>query len=189
MSARTPGGRSGAALDLRRVFRDLPQPVVVVTGRTSSGSPVGMTVSSLTSASLAPPLVAFFPAVTSRAWTAVRERGSFAINVLGHEHTELATQFAGPGDRFAGVRTTSTEGGPPVLTDALAFLLCDVYQEHPAGDHILVLGHVRAVETHRGGRGLDTQSLRAGRTRRRGCAGRPVPVGDGQEGGARIEAT
>src|SRR5689334_12536888 len=90
--------------DLRLVFRHLPQPVAVVTGLSPLGEPVGMTVSSLTSVSLAPPLVLFCPAVTSKAWEAARERGSFAVNILGHQHAELAVRFAGPGDRFAGVR-------------------------------------------------------------------------------------
>lgn len=166
MSAPTAPDRSGTVLDLRQVFRDLPQPVVVVSGLDRSGTPVGMTVSSLTTASLAPPMVAFCPAVTSRAWAAVRERGSFAVNVLGHRHIELATQFAGPGDRFAGVRTKAAEDGVPLLTDALASFLCDMYQEHPAGDHTLVLGLVRAVDRHHGGTGLDTVSLRMRRTPR-----------------------
>jgi hypothetical protein len=62
-----PGGKVslGTALgpvvaDLRQVFLDLPQPVAVITGLTPSGEPVGMTVSSLTSASRAPPLVLFW---------------------------------------------------------------------------------------------------------------------------------
>ena len=89
-----------------------------------------MTVSSLTSASLAPPLVLFCPAVTSRAWAAARERGTFAVNVLGHQHGELAVRFAGPRDRFAGLRTLPMDG-IPVLADALTALVCDIHDEHP----------------------------------------------------------
>ena len=105
MSPGTVLGPVVAVDDLRQVFLDLPQPVAVVTGLSPSGEPVGMTVSSLTSASLAPPLVLFCPAVTSRAWAAARERGTFAVNILGHQHGELAVRFAGPRDRFAGLRT------------------------------------------------------------------------------------
>ena len=54
--------------DMRQAFRDVPQPVAVVTGLSSSGQPLGMTISSLTSVSLAPPLVLFCAAVGSRAW-------------------------------------------------------------------------------------------------------------------------
>jgi 3-hydroxy-9,10-secoandrosta-1,3,5(10)-triene-9,17-dione monooxygenase reductase component len=87
--------------DLRQVFLDLPQPVAVVTCRSPSGEAVGMTVSSLTSVSLAPPLVLFCPTVTSRAWAAAREHGSFAVNILGHRQGVLAMRFAGPDDRLA----------------------------------------------------------------------------------------
>jgi len=163
--------------DLRQVFLDLPQPVAVVTGVSPSGEPVGMTVSSLTSVSLAPPLVLFCPAVTSRAWAAARERGSFAVNILGHQHGELAVRFAGPGDRFAGLRTLLTDDGIPVLADALSVLVCDVRDEHPAGDHSVVLGRVRAVHALRDGTGLDTVSLRVRGAPSRSHAAQLVPCG------------
>jgi flavin reductase (DIM6/NTAB) family NADH-FMN oxidoreductase RutF len=156
------------AVDLRRVFLDLPQPVAVVTGLGPCGEPVGMTVSSLASASLAPPLVLFCPAVTSRTWAAARERGSFAVNILGHRHGRLARRFAGPGDRFVGLRTLPTDDGIPVLADALTVLVCDVHDEYPAGDHTVVLGRVRAVHRLRDGIGLDTVSLQVGGTHRAG---------------------
>ena len=121
-----------------------------------------MTVSSLTWASLAPPLVLFCPAVGSRAWPAARERGTFAVNILGHQHGELAVRFSRPGDRFAGVRTLPADDGIPVLADALTVLVCDVHDEQPAGDHTVVLGRVRAVRVLSEGLGLDTVSLRTG---------------------------
>ena len=166
-----------AGVDLREVFRDLPQPVTVVTGLSRSAEPVGMTVSSLTSASLAPPLVLFCPAVTSRAWAAARERRSFAVHILGHEHAELAKQFAGPGDRFAGLHMLKTVDGIPVLADALAVLLCDIRDELPAGDHTVVLGRVRAVHALRNGPVLDTVSLRVSDAPSRGHTRWLVPCG------------
>jgi 3-hydroxy-9,10-secoandrosta-1,3,5(10)-triene-9,17-dione monooxygenase reductase component len=147
-------------VNLRQVFRSVPQPVAVVSGLTPSGEPVGMTVSSLTTASLRPPLVLFCPAATSRAWASAREHGVFAVNLLGRQHTELALRFAGPGDRFENVRTRITPLGIPVLADALTALICDVGEEHPAGDHTVVLARVLAIHGHHHGTGLDTVSLR-----------------------------
>jgi 3-hydroxy-9,10-secoandrosta-1,3,5(10)-triene-9,17-dione monooxygenase reductase component len=147
-------------VNLRKVFRAVPQPVAVVSSLTPSGEPVGMTVSSLTTASLRPPLVLFCPAVTSRAWAAAREHGVFAVNLLGRQHAELALRFAGPGNRFENVRTQGTPLGIPVLADALTALICDVSDEHLAGDHTVVLAHVRAIHEHHHGTGLDTVSLR-----------------------------
>ncbi|MGR6964415.1 flavin reductase family protein [Geodermatophilus sp. URMC 61] len=154
--------RAVAGDELRQVFRGLAQPVVVVTGRSLSGEPVGMTVSSLVSVSLTPPLLLFCPATTSRTWTTAREWGAFAVNVLGREHTGLAARFAGPGDRFAGLRTAAADDGVPLLADALTALHCAVHDEYPAGDHTVVLGRVRAVRRFRDGTGLDTVSMRGG---------------------------
>jgi flavin reductase (DIM6/NTAB) family NADH-FMN oxidoreductase RutF len=175
----SPGAVLGpvVAVDLRRVFLDLPQPVAVVTGLGPFGEPVGMTVSSLASASLAPPLVLFCPAVTSRTWAAARERGSFAVNILGRQHGQLAERFARPDDRFVGLRTLPTNDGIPVLADALTVLVCDVHDEHPAGDHTVVLGRVRAVHSLRDGTGLDTVSLQARGTPPLGDAARLAPCG------------
>jgi hypothetical protein len=39
--------------------------------------------------------------------------------------------------------------GLPLLRDALAWFECQVVSEHPAGDHLLVLGKVRAPLKHR----------------------------------------
>jgi hypothetical protein len=39
-------------------------------------------------------------------------------------------------------------------------LVCDLRDEHPAGDHTVVIGRVRAVHPLRDGTGLDTVSLR-----------------------------
>ena len=111
MSPGTVLGPIVAVDDLRRAFLDLPQPVAVVTGLSPSGEAVGMTVSSLTSVSLAPLLVLFCPTVTSRAWAAARERGSFAVNILGHRQGELAVRFAGPGDRFIVIGEPTIEKG------------------------------------------------------------------------------
>jgi 3-hydroxy-9,10-secoandrosta-1,3,5(10)-triene-9,17-dione monooxygenase reductase component len=153
-------GPVAAVADLRRVFRDVPQPVAVVTGLSPAGQPVGMTVSSLTTASLTPPLVLFCPALTSSAWAAARQRGRFAVNILGHQQRELAARFAEPGDRFAGVRTLPTHDRIPILADALSALVCEVDDEHPAGDHSVVLGRVRAVHALHDGTGLSVVSLR-----------------------------
>jgi 3-hydroxy-9,10-secoandrosta-1,3,5(10)-triene-9,17-dione monooxygenase reductase component len=151
---------SRPAIDgLRRAFRAMPQPVAVVTGLSRSGQPVGMTVSSLASASLDPPLVLFCPSLNSRAWASARERGSFVVNLLGHQNRELAVRFAGPGARFAGVPTLPTHCGIPMLADALTVLVCELRDEHPAGDHTVVLGQVRAVHALRPGAGLDTVAL------------------------------
>ena len=160
MNSETVPGSTPTAAELRQAFRNLPQPVAVITGLGRARQPVGMTVSSLTVVSLAPPLVLFCPALGSLAWAAARERGTFAVNILGHEHHRLAVQFAAPGNRFAGARVLAMSDGLPGLAEALTVLLCDVLEERPAGDHTVVLGRVRTIHALHGGTGLDTVSLR-----------------------------
>ncbi len=158
-----PGAAPAGTLtgtELRRAFRDLPQPVAVVTGVGPTGEPVGMTVSTLTLASLAPPLVLFCPALTSRAWSVARRRGAFTVNILGRQQRRLAVRFAEPGDRFAGVRTQPVDGDLPALADAMTVLVCDVHEERPAGDHTVVLGRIRTLLALNSGPGLDSAALR-----------------------------
>ena len=55
--------------DFRRVLGHYPTGVCVVTAILPDGRPEGMVVGSFTSASLDPPLVAFFPDKRSNTWT------------------------------------------------------------------------------------------------------------------------
>src|SRR5215210_5458845 len=101
------------------------------------GTPLGLIVSSFAAVSLAPPLVSFCPARTSLTWRRMRAAGHFAVHVLALGHRDFVREAAVPGaDRFA---------EPGVLRRALAVLRCDLQAEHPAGDHSIVVGRVRAL--------------------------------------------
>jgi 3-hydroxy-9,10-secoandrosta-1,3,5(10)-triene-9,17-dione monooxygenase reductase component len=145
---------------LRLVLRQVTEPVVVVTGASPEGTPVGMTVSSFAVASLTPPLLLVCPHVASRTWADLAGVGSFAVNLLSRHQTGLARRFAGGGDRFAGVRTVPADDGTPLLVDALAALRCDVDDTMTAGDHVVALGRIRELHALRDGQGLDTVTLR-----------------------------
>jgi 3-hydroxy-9,10-secoandrosta-1,3,5(10)-triene-9,17-dione monooxygenase reductase component len=127
----------------RTVLAHFASGVTVVTAMTAEG-PVGMTVQSFFSASLAPPLVAVSPSRTSRTWPKVRAAGAFCVNVLRREQAELCRGFAGSGaDRFAGVRWRSApQTGAPVIEQVLAWVECSIEAIHEAGDHYLVLARV-----------------------------------------------
>jgi 3-hydroxy-9,10-secoandrosta-1,3,5(10)-triene-9,17-dione monooxygenase reductase component len=112
------------------------------------GEPAGLIVNSLASVSLEPALVSFSPARSSVTWTRMRRAGRFGVNVLGRQHERFAQRATPPGaDRFAGLDWELRRGGVPLLTDALAFLECEIVAEHPAGDHWIVVGHVDALHT------------------------------------------
>ena len=137
-----PGGIDAARY--RQVLGHFVTGVTVVTTDDGSGAPAGLSVNSFTSVSLEPPLVAFCVATTSATWPRIRAVGTFCVNVLAHDQEDLARGFATRGaDKFRGVGWRPAESGAPVLAGALAWLDCTVEAEHPAGDHVIVVGRVR----------------------------------------------
>lgn len=129
---------------MRNVLGNFCTGVAVITANTPDG-PVGMTVQSLVSISLDPPLVLFSPQKTSTTWPLIQRAGSFCANILPTDHQELGMRFArsSAGARFDGVDWQPGMTGAPVLDGALAFVECRVDQVHEAGDHFMVLGRVQ----------------------------------------------
>ncbi|MCU1622751.1 MAG: hsaB2, partial [Frankiales bacterium] len=102
-----------------------------------------------TSVSLDPPLILICPAHTSTTWPRIAASGSFSVNVLAEDQIELCKAFAvSGGDKFAGLDWHPTTWGPS-LDGVLASIHCDLEQVHAAGDHDVVIGHVRELVTHR----------------------------------------
>lgn len=127
---------------LRHVMGHFCSGVAVVTS-SADGRTFGMVVQSFTSLSLNPPLVSICPALTSTSWPAIRDTGRFCVNILGGGQEHVSRRFAvSGGDKFAGVAWEPTSVGLPGLTGALAWIDCEIEEEHPAGDHTIVVGRV-----------------------------------------------
>jgi flavin reductase (DIM6/NTAB) family NADH-FMN oxidoreductase RutF len=68
--------------------------------------------------------------------------------MLAAEQHGLARAFARKGaNRFAAIPWRPSPHGNPLVDGALAWLDCEVEAIHEAGDHELVLGRVRWLET------------------------------------------
>jgi flavorubredoxin/flavin reductase (DIM6/NTAB) family NADH-FMN oxidoreductase RutF len=72
---------------------------------------------------------------------------TFVLNVLeegnySHLMRHFLKRFAPGEDRFAGVETQPASNGSPILTEALAFLECQVTSRLDAGDHWIVYSTV-----------------------------------------------
>ena len=121
--------------------------VTVVTTLDDSGEPQGATANAFTSVSLDPPLILVCLAHTSRTLGALRTRGSFAVNVLGSDHEELARSFARSGDDavFGDPEHLPGPTGSPLLAGVHAAIDCRVYAVYPGGDHDIVVGEVQHV--------------------------------------------
>lgn len=134
----------------RTVLGHFASGVAVVTG-IDGGTPVGFTCQSFFSLSIDPPLIAIAPGRSSTTWPRIAPTGTFTVNVLSAPQEDIARSFAVSGsDKFEGVGWSPGRTGAPRLTDALAWLDCEIDAVHDAGDHVLVIGAVRALESGKG---------------------------------------
>ena len=134
--------RAHPALDERRLrdaFGRFATGVAFVTADVD-GTPLGLIVSSFAAVSLRPPLVSFCPSRDSLTWQRMRRAGRFAIHILADHHATFARRAAPPGGR----RFTEP------LREPLAVIDCDLAAEHLAGDHWIVIGHVRQLRVSEG---------------------------------------
>ena len=129
--------------DFRDTLGTFPTGVTVVAARDATG-PAGLTTNAFSSLSLDPPLILACFDNTSRTLPVVQASGRFAVNVLRAGQQELAAVFASKrvqAEKFAEV-SHSEQGGVPVLDDALAWLVCDLEELLPRGDHTIGVGAV-----------------------------------------------
>jgi 3-hydroxy-9,10-secoandrosta-1,3,5(10)-triene-9,17-dione monooxygenase reductase component len=132
-------------LHFRTVLGHLPTGVTVITAH-GQGGPTGMAANSVTSVSLEPPLVLFCPARSSTTWPLIQETGAFCLNVMASDHEDLIRRFSTKDtDRFASVEWARRETGP-ALSGAVAWIECQIQNEYEAGDHLVVIAGVTAVE-------------------------------------------
>ncbi|MGW3966681.1 flavin reductase family protein [Amycolatopsis sp. NPDC005003] len=130
---------------LRAAFACFPTGVTALAGL-ASGKPAGMAVSSFASISLEPPLLAASIQRTSTTWPILRDAAALGVSVLAEHHGEVGRRLSAPGDRFAGVDWTTSESGAVFVQGATAWFDCAVDREVPAGDHLIALLRVTAVE-------------------------------------------
>jgi 3-hydroxy-9,10-secoandrosta-1,3,5(10)-triene-9,17-dione monooxygenase reductase component len=119
--------------------------VTVISGW-QAGEPIGFTCQSFYSVSLDPPLVSFSVMTSSTTYPRLRASGYFVVNVLAGDQRALSDQFARSGtDKWSGVNWTPSPRGIPIIDGALTWLDCQIWDEHAAGDHVIVVGHVDAL--------------------------------------------
>lgn len=131
---------------LRQAFGIFPTGVVAIAAMVD-GQPVGLAASSFTTVSLDPPLVSINVAKTSKTWPDLRRAQHLGVTVLADHHGVVCRQLAGPVDeRFTGLAVTVSPDCAVTLDEGLAQFDCTIYQEVDAGDHVLVLLELHAVQ-------------------------------------------
>ena len=128
--------------DFRNVLGHFPTGVTAVTA-VHEDRPVGMAIGSFTSVSLDPPLVAFLPGKTSTSWQAIREAGSFCVNVMGSDRMAVCGVMASKADdKFGDVDWRPGPTGSPIIEGSIAYIDCTIDAIHDGGDHDIVVGRV-----------------------------------------------
>ena len=126
--------------------------VSVITARDGQGRLGALTANSFTSVSLDPPLVLFCLAYDSAGFEVFDHATGFAVHVLAAGQEHLSNHFAAKGgDKFEGMAHQAGLHGAPLLPDCLAVLQCRLHDKVPAGDHLILLGEVEAVEEREDG--------------------------------------
>ena len=131
--------------------------IAVATLRPEGGdAPFGITVNSVASVSLEPPLVLFCLARASRHYQAVAACREFVLNILAEDQRQLSAHFASSTSQsqWQGVPADVTAAGTPVLAGTLTHLVCSLEAVHDGGDHGIVVGRVTALDWRPEGRPL-----------------------------------
>ncbi len=148
----------------RRAFRNalgnFLTGVTVVTTVDPEGRNRGFTANSFTSVSLDPPLILICPAKNAASYEVFRNCTGFAVNVLGEDQRDVSNTFASKRpDKFdtVGHRTAAT--GAPIIEGCLSWFDCEPHEQVDAGDHMVLIGRVRAFDA---GGGMPLAYLRGG---------------------------
>ena len=119
----------------RRALGNFPSGVAIITTMSNTGAPVGVTVSSFSSVSIAPPLIL---------WSLQRTSPSLGDFEKAPYFNRFASQIP---DKFSGVRTRPGLGGVPVIEGIAASFECAQWQQYDGGDHVIFVGEVQKFQS------------------------------------------
>ena len=133
--------------DFRNSLSRFATGVAIISALDAANRPCAMTVSSFTSVSLDPPLVLYCLGKSAFHFGVFAEAQSFAINVLSADQKSFSDRFAREAeDHLTDLSTTKLLTGSPILPGCLAALDCKTETHHDAGDHLIVIGRVQAID-------------------------------------------
>ena len=125
----------------------IPSGLFIITARHGEAE-TGMLASWVQQCSFNPPQVSVALKSGRDVWRWLTPGATFVLNVLDDTQTDMIAHFGRGFDpdepAFERLAVDRPDGAPPVLTEALAYLECQVVDRIPAGDHDLFLGRVLA---------------------------------------------
>jgi len=136
-------GRGVDPAQFRALLGRFATGVTVLVARSADGKPVGMTASSVASASLEPPMLLVCVDRRHEMHAAMDASRHFVLNVLAADQEPLSRRFAAEApDRFVGVGYRENELGLAVLDGVLAHVECEKRNAVATGDHTIFIGLV-----------------------------------------------
>jgi flavin reductase (DIM6/NTAB) family NADH-FMN oxidoreductase RutF len=140
-----------APRELRDAFGQFATGVTVVTGVRPDGEPVGVTANSFTSVSLDPPLVLVCAIAGTEGSEVIERNGKFAVNVLAADQEPISRYFASKdrprgADAFRDISHRDGVTGCPIIDGIAGHLDCTLVASHEAGDHVIFIGEVQALD-------------------------------------------
>lgn len=121
--------------------------VAILTRCDADGQPHGMTINSLTSASLEPPLLLFCLNKYSQTAHSFTEAPSFVVNILSSSQESLARSFAARDLKdWTEVEWRVSALGNPIFEGIVAALECKPKALHAAGDHHILIAEAQHLE-------------------------------------------
>lgn len=131
-----------ASREFRNAMSRFPTGVAVVTTE-SGGMRIGITVNSLVSVSLEPPLLSFCFGRSLQSYSAFKAAGRFAVNVLRRDQRHLSQRFSGNGpDKWKDLVPEHGLTGVPIFNDCVVVFECEHHETFIGGDHDIILGRV-----------------------------------------------
>lgn len=138
------------AEQLKQTMRRWVSGVTVVTSIHGSER-AGVTASSFTSISVAPPLILLSLQEFTPTLKLIEKSNLFAVSILTNKQANLSVQFAGfatlpeGADKFYGVELMTAQTGAPIIAHAAGWLDCKLASIYEAGVSRIVVGEVVAA--------------------------------------------
>lgn len=141
---------SGSDQSFRRVMGAFATGVTVVTAAGAGGRLSGITVNSLTSVSLTPPLLLWCLGDQSERYPVFANADVWGLTVLGADDEALAVRLARAETEGITGKESEIFGGAPILRTGIAHVACRTHERRQAGDHLIIIGEALAMRVKPG---------------------------------------
>lgn len=134
----------------KTALRMISYGLYVMTSETGEGETAAATVSWVTQTSFDPPLIAIGVKVNTGINATVRKSGSFALNIISKDQSNIAYAFFKPSKKedgkINGESYSTGVTGSPLLDNSPAYIECNLAEVIDIGDHSIFVGEVINAE-------------------------------------------